>query len=233
MAYFSQSDIQEYTGFASTDFKNAGTTMTATQWATLCTNIVDYVTHLVDRYCGVESFESHAVTEYHDGLGASGDDDTYLEYDVRFYLWEPAISVGTVSVDINADTSTKYWETRDERSTATAGDYMVATRGETTWIRFHQNCPQEGYHNVKIEYTAGYAAGSRQLGLIKWICLRIAKNMLLEMKKTQEVSTIRQTGVRDFSQMFEPRAESNILTDDIIRDLWKFRRLRLGGPTWD
>lgn len=233
MSYFSQTDIQEYTGFASTDFKNNGAMMTATQWATLCTHIVDYVSDLVNRYCGVATFESHAVTEYHDGRGAAGDDDTYLEEDVRIYLWEPCISVGTVSEDLNANTGTVEWATRYERSTATAGDYQVATRGELTWIRFHDNYPLDGMENIKIEYTAGYSSGSRQLTNLKWICLRIAKNMLLEMKKTQETMTIRQTGVRDFSQMFEPRNETTILTDDIIRDLWKFRRLRLGGPAWD
>lgn len=233
MAYFSQSDIEAYTGFASTDFKNAGIAATALQWATLCTNVVDYVTHLVNRYCGVVSFESHAVTEYHDGKGAAGDDSTYIEEDVRFYLREPCISVGTVSEDENAKTSTILWATRWERSTATAGDYEVSTRGDLTWIRFHDNHPLDGVYNVKVQYSAGYSSDSDELHLLKWICLRIAKNMLLEIKKTQEVQTIRQTGVRNFSEMFNPTSESTILTEDIIRDLHKFRRYRMGGSAWD
>lgn len=232
MAYFSQTDIEQYTGFASTDFKQAGSMMSASQWATMCTYIVDYTTSLVNRYCGVSSFESHTATEYHNGIGCQADDGTCLEEDSRFYLWERCISVGTVSEDLNANTGTIEWATRWERSAATAGDYQVMTRGETTWVRFHNNIPLEAHDNVKIEYTAGYASGAEELNQIKWICLRIAKNMLLEIKKTQEVMTIRQTAVRDYSQMFEPRAETNILTDDIIRDLWKFRRIRLGGPTW-
>jgi hypothetical protein len=187
----------------------------------------------VDKYCGVTSFESHALTEYHDGQGAKGDGETYIEEDQRIYLWEPAISVGTVSEDLNAKTATINWATRWERSTATAGDYEVCTRGDLTWIRFHDSHPLEGNFNIKVEYTAGYSSGSSQLDQLKWICLRIAKNILLEMKKTQETQTIRQTGVRDFSQMFNPTNESVILTDDIIRDLFKFRRLRLGGPAWD
>lgn len=232
MAYFTQSDIQEYTGFASMDFKNAGSVMTATQWATLCTHIVDYVSDLVNKYCGVATFESHSVIEYHDSPGAQSDDETWLEEDSRVYLWEPCISVGTVSVDINADTATQYWDARTVRSTAASGDYSVATRGDLTWIRFHNRSPIEGHDNIKIEYTGGYSADSQQLRLLKWICLRIAKNMLLEMKKTQEVSTIRQTAVRNYAEMFEPKIEQVILTEDIVRDLWKFKRLRLGGPTW-
>lgn len=233
MAYFSQTDIEEYTGFASTDFKNAGLAMTATQWATLCTHIVDYTTTLVNDYCGVTTLESHAITEYHDGMGAKGDDETYLEDDLRFFLYEPCISVGTVSEDLNSKTGTIKWATRWERSTATAGDYFVATRNELTWIHFHDNKPMEGTFNVKVEYTGGYSAGASALTEIKWIALRIAKNMLLEIKKTQETMTIRQTGVRDFSQMFSPMNESLILTEDIVRDLWKFRRIRMGGPAWD
>jgi len=233
MAYFGQSDIEEYTGFASTDFKVAGSVASTLQWATLCDNIVDYVTSLVDRYCGVDSFESHSVTEYHDGRGAQGDDQTFIEEDVRFYLHEPCISVSTVSEDLNSKTGTINWATRYARSTATAGDYEVATRGELTWIRFHDKCPLEGSMNLKFEYTGGYSSGSAQLNQIKWICLRVAKNTLLEVKKTQETQTIRQTGVRDFSEMFKPTEESALLTDDIIRDLHKFRRYRMGGPAWD
>jgi hypothetical protein len=233
MAYFSQADIEEYTGFATTDFRNAGSVVTATQWATLCTHVVDYVSSLVNRYCGVATFESHIVTEYHSGTGEYDDDGIYLEEDSKIYLREPCISVGTVSEDENSTSGTICWATRWERSTATAGDYMVATRGDLTWVRFHDQYPIEGHHNIRIEYTAGYASNSMELTQIKWICIRIAKNMLLEMKKTQEVMTIRNTGVRNFSEMFKPVPEDSILTDDIIRDLWKFRRLRLGGPTWD
>lgn len=233
MAYFSQTDIEEYTGFASQDFKNAGLVSSTTQWATLCTNTVSYVTELVNKYCGVVSFESHAVTEYHDGKGAQGDGDTYIEEDIRFYLREPCISVGTVSEDENAKTATISWATRWERSTATAGDYEVSTRGELTWIRFHDTYPLDGVYNIKVQYTAGYSSGSAQLTNLKWICLRIAKNVFLEMKRTMESMTIRQTGVRNYAEMFTPIPEAAILTEDIIRDLHKFRRYRMGGPAWD
>ena len=231
MAYFSQTDIEEYTGFNYTDAKNAGVTMNATQWATLCSNIVDYVTQTVNRWCNVESFESHEVTEYHDGKGAAGDDGTYLEWDITFFLREYATGVSTVYIDGNSKTATIDWATRWERSTATAGDYEVATRNELTTVKFHNNYPSEGTNNIKIVYYAGYPSGSSELNEIKLCCLRMASNILSNKKKIQEALTVRGTDVRDYAPMFDTNDE--LLTDEIKRDLAKYRRYRLGGEAWD
>lgn len=231
MSYFSQTDIEQYTGYGSGDFKQAGITMTATQWAAFCTSIVDTVTQIVNRYCNVTSFESHSVIEYHDGTGTQGDDDTYLDYDTSFYLREYATGVTEVAVDASVS-STMEWATKWQRSAATSGDFAVATRYELTQIKFHSNVPSEGADNVRITYWAGYPSGSVELNEIKNIGLRIAQNILVYKKKVAESMTIRSSGVRDYSEMFKPIDERIVLTDDIRNDLHKYRRYRMGGAAW-
>jgi hypothetical protein len=232
MSYFSQTDIEQYTGYGSGDFKQAGITMTATQWAAFCTTIVDTVTQMIDRFCNVTSFESHAVIEYHDGQGAQGDDETYIPYDNNIYLREYATGVTEVAVDTSAKSGTIQWATKWERSTATAGDFSVATRYELTQIQFHNNVPSEGSDNVRITYYAGYPSGSVELNEIKNIGLRIAQNILVYKKKIAESMTIRSSGVRDYSEMFKPIDERLVFTEDIRRDLHKYRRYRMGGMAW-
>jgi len=233
MSYFDQEDIEAYTGFSSSDFKDAGITMTATQWGDFCTSVVENVTQMINRYCNVTSFETHTVIEYHDGRGAQADHDDYIPLDTSIYLREYATGVATVYEDINVKTATEYWVERTERSTATAGDYTVNTRYELTTVNFHSNCPREGTHNIKIVYYAGYPSGAVELNEIKWIGLRIAKNLLLEKKKVAEAMTIRGTGVRDYAEMFKPLSdERGILTESIKQDLHKYRRYRMGGDAW-
>jgi len=228
MAYFTQTDIEQYTGFASSDFKQGGSTMTATQWSLYCSTVVDFVTQLVNRYCGVQSFEPHEMVEYRSGVGAKGDKYTYLEEDTTFYLSE--YGTGIQAFEDIGSTGTEYWVERTARTSATSGDFTVATRNELTMVRFHNNIPQEGWNNVRFVYWGGYPEGSVQMNEIRLICLRIARNILLEKKKTQESTTIRQTGIRDYAQMFE--FTDTILTDEIKQDLHKYRRHRLGGPSW-
>jgi hypothetical protein len=231
MSYFSQSDIEQYTGYGSADFKQAGVTMNATQWAAFCTSIVDTTTQMINRFCNVTSFESHAVIEYHDGKGVQGDNDSYIDYDNDYFLREYATGVTEVAVDTYKSASMD-WATKWVRSTATAGDFSVATRYELTQIKFHNNYPSEGSDNVRITYWAGYDSGSVELNEIKNIGLRIAQNILVYKKKIAESMTIRSSGVRDYSEMFKPIDERLIFTEDIRRDLHKYRRYRMGGSAW-
>lgn len=234
MAYLTQTSIEEFSGYGYQDFKIAGAAMTATQWATFCTHIVDWTTQLINRWCSVTSFEVHSVVEYHDGKGYSGDGSyEYVEWDKSYYLREPATGVISVEEDINPKTALPAWTTRYERSAATIGDYEVATRGELTKVRFHNNMPSQEQNNLRITYYAGYAAGSVQLNEIQFIANRIAANILTYKKKIQEAQTIRNMGTRDYAQMFEIPDERKIMTEDIRRDLHKYRRYQLGGPTWD
>jgi len=66
---------------------------------------------------------------------------------------------------------------------------------------------------------------------IKLCCLRMASNILSNKKKIQEALTVRGTDVRDYAPMFDTNDE--LLTDEIKRDLAKYRRYRLGGEAWD
>jgi len=227
MALFSQTDIEQW-GFGYADFKEAGTTMTATQWATYCTFIVDSITAAFNRFCNVQSLETHQVTEYKDGKGETGDDGTYLDTDRCFYLLENSTGIIGVYED-ETDSEMEAWTTRDVRCATATGDYKVITDRELTWVRFHDNYPIEGVNNVKIIYYGGYAAGSQELDDIKAIALRAAKNLLTYKKKAQEAVTIRSQGTRDFAPMYEPIDEHKILTSDVRRDLYKYRRLSFGG----
>ncbi len=231
MAYFSQTDIEQYTGFASSDFKQAGTTMTAIQWADLTATLVEWVTQLVNRYCNVTSFEPHQVTEYRNGLGATGDDDTYLDDDTTFFLGEYATGI-TVYEDYNSKTGTEYFVERTARSTSATGDYDVATRYELTMIKFHDNFPKEGWRNLKFTYWGGYESGSVEMDEIKMICCDIASEILKHKKKLQESTTIRATGVRDYAEMFKTDNDAVFLTEAIKMRLHKYRKYRMGGPAW-
>ena len=231
MAYFSQTDIEQYTGFASTDFKQAGALMTSAQWADLTATIVLVVTQLVNRYCNVESFEPHQVTEYRNGLGATGDDDKYIDGDITFYLNEYATGI-TVYEDYNSKTGTEYFVARTARSTSATGDYDVATKFELTQIKFHDNYPREGWNNVKITYWGGYESGSTEMYELKQICSDIATEILKHKKKLQESTTIRATGVRDYAEMFKPENDLIYLTPGIQNRLHKYRKYRMGGPSW-
>jgi len=234
MAYFSQTDIERYTGFSSSSFKEAGVTMTSTQWNLLCATIIDVVTQQINSWCQVTSFEPHTVTEYKNGKGATGDNNTYREEDVCFYLFETATSVISVYEDTSSKTATPDWTLRTERSATTAGDYEFLKEYDLSYIRFHNNIPRKGKKNVKITYWGGYATGSPELNEIKIIACRIAKNYLLEKKKVQESTTLRQTGISDFAPMFDPKEGMyNILTDDIKSDLIRYKMFHMGGPTWE
>lgn len=206
--------------------------MSATQWSTFCGTLVDWVTQMVNRYCNVTSFEPHSVTEYHNGLGATGDDDTYVEEDIQFYLREYAATGITVYEDYNSKTGTEYWVERDARTSSATGDYSVATEYEHTTIRFHDNYPKEGWRNVKITYWGGYESGAVELDDIKMICCDIAEEILKHKKKVQESTTIRATGVRDYAEMFKPVYDTEFLSEPIKMRLHRYRRYRLGGPAW-
>jgi hypothetical protein len=231
MAYFSQTDIEQYTGFASTDFKQGGSTMSSVQWADFTATLVEWVTQIVNRYCNVTSFEPHFATEYRNGMGATGDDDTYLDDDTTFYLNEYATGI-TVYEDYNSKTGTEYFVERTARSTSATGDYDVITKYELTQIKFHDNYPKEGWNNVKITYWGGYPASSVEMDDIKMICCDIAEEILKHKKKVQESTTIRATGVRDYAEMFKPVYDTEFLSKPIKERLHKYRRYRMGGPAW-
>jgi hypothetical protein len=233
MALFSQTDIESFTGAGYADFKQASVTMTATQWATFATFVVDTVTQIMQRYCNVTSFELHQATDLFNGHGASGDYEQYIDADKSFYLKENVCATGVTEVAVDTN---RYmllaWSTKWARSAATIGDYQADTDRELTIVNFHDNIPEEGIKNVRITYWAGYVSGSKELNELKQIALRIVANLLAYKKKQQEAYTLRASGVRDYSQMFEVPEERKILTEDILRDLNKYKRYQIGMDPW-
>ena len=226
---FSWAEVQQFTGFASSDFQDAGVTMNATQWTAFGTMVVNAAVQAMQRFCNVENFESHAVTEYHNGRGASGDLSDYIESDLTFFLREYATTVATVSENITYGSAAPSWATRWEQSPATFGDYVYWSDMQQTRVRFLGNVPRQGIRNVKIEYTGGYPAGSHELDDLKMIGLRLSTNYLLYKKKIGESRTIRAMGTKDYSPMFSLAEERAIMTEDISRDLCKYRRWDFGG----
>ncbi len=232
MAYLTQTELEQYTGFGSQGFKIAGAGMTATQWATFCSWVIDRVTHAINHECNVTSFEFGSTIEYHNGRGASGDNDQYQPFDKEFYLHEPYYAMISVEEDIGGENELPDWDTRTERTAAATGDYMIISRDELVKVRFHDNIPQQGYDNVRITYYTGYATASTEMEEINDIAVRMAANWLIKKRKQQEVQTIRDTGVRNFSEMYG-NIDMDIITPDIRQDLHRHKRYRMGGSTWD
>jgi hypothetical protein len=234
MSYFSKDELESFTGFGYADFRQSGSVMTATQWSTFVTFLSNAVDESINHFCNVASFEAHTVIEYKNGKGATGENDQYQESDRLYYLIEYATSCASVAEDINEKSDVPDWTDRTVRSATVAGDYEFFVDRELPTIRFHNNIPKEGKRNVRITYTGGYPSDNPALNEIKMIALRIAQNILLIKKKAQESTTLRNTGVRDYSSMFDITSDmSRAVTADIQADLALHRRWRMGGETWD
>ena len=226
MAYCSETDILAYTGFTQSDFLINGSEMTQAEWSDFLDLIIDDASQIVNRYCNVIDFNSHTVTEYHNGSGTTGDEDTYLDSDKVFTLRElPVISVTSFERNIASSESIPDWETLSEVSASAAGDYIIETRFELTHLRIVSgSVPVHGYSNVRAIYLAGYASTSNEYKDIRLATIRIAQNLLLQKKKVQEATTIRASGIRDYSQMFSLFNETYVLTDEIKSVLDRYRR---------
>lgn len=221
MAYLTQADI-EAQGFANTHFQYAGVKMTAQQWADYCTKLIAFIEQQINKHCKVESFEEHEVTEYRDGKGATGDDSGYLETDTVYVpRQQPVVSVTSVAEDVASKSQAASWTTRTARGD-TGGDYEVWLDGGMTQINFHANAPTKKRRSVRLVYVAGYPSESPVLNEIKWIAIRMALNALFWKKKGQEAITVRMTGIRDFSPMFEIAPDYVVLTQEIKTDLDKY-----------
>ena len=230
MIYFDRESLEAFTGFATTDMKDAGRTMTASVWEVLVDELDRSVAGWMHRWCGVPTFGSHQVTEYHDGRGENGnDEDLYAETDRLFFLREYATGDPIVYQDTAVETASPTWVQRQVRCATTGGDYTFYAEDQGLGIvRFHLNVPPEGYKNVKIEYWAGFPEGSQDLEQIRVIAKRIATNLLLVKKKWQESQTIRNTGVRDYSQMFDMEADRKVFTPELEMMLTRYRRYQFG-----
>lgn len=227
MAYCTYQDVLTYTGVRPEDFKKTGNDMSDAEFDEFIETLIKYATARINRYCNVTSFESHTVTEYHDGRGYNGEEaDTYCDRDREFLLWEqPVTSITTVQIDEAGDTAIPSWYSCTVRSSLAAGEYISIIQRGFAKIRFTTKVPMYGHGNVKLVYTAGYSSGSQELDEIRLCATRIISNMLLYKKKIQEAVTIRNKGVRDYSQMFMIFSEVNLITDDIAAILNQYKRM--------
>jgi len=231
MAYCTQSDVEARTGWGAADFKTGGVPMTAEQWATFCTGLIAEAGGLIDTYCRRTSFEVREYTEYHDGRGSSGDLREYREADRTIILREqPVTAVTAVEEDTGGPGSVPAWALRAARSAAVAGDYVVLSRGPVAYLRFHNHVPAAGRENLRITYSAGYAAGSGVLEDIRGICTDLIAEILAKKKQLQEAAAARTTGTRDAAEMTP--LDPVVLTTDIKRRLAPYRRGPRAGAAW-
>jgi len=117
---------------------------------------------------------------------------------------------------------------------ASGGDYELVTQDELTEVRFYNNIPRKDYNNVNFTYTTGYDPNSYQFADIKNSIKRMIKNYVMLKKKIQEPTTIRAHGARDYTTMFEPFNEEQILSDMEKQALEPYRRFPIpDGPAFD
>lgn len=230
MIYFDRDSLEAFTGFATSSFKDAGVVMSATAWQTLVTELDYSVAGWMHRWCGVPTFGSHAVEEYHDGRfdNTKTYSDTYEESDRQFFLRESPTGFPTVYVDSADLSEPPSWVEMTPRSAATGGEYIYTLDQGLGIVRFHNSVPNKGYQNVKLTYWAGFPEGSEDLEQIRLIAKRLATNILLYKKKIQESQTIRNTGVRDYSEMFELERDIKVFTPELEMTLTRYRRYTFG-----
>jgi len=232
MAYCTLADIEARTGYGSTDFKQAGVTMTAEQWGSFCEGLIAEASTAIERFCRRSSFEVREYTEFHDGRGCTGDLKEFREADRIFLLREqPVVQVLSVREDQADPGRPPSWVDREARADGVAGDYSLLSRGPVSYVRF-TTVPRRGYNNVEVVYEAGYPAGSGVLEDVRGICLDVIAQHLGKKKKTQEAIAARTTGTTDAAEMTPPAEPHLTLTTDVKRRLAAYRRGPRVGRGW-
>src|SRR5208337_1312644 len=110
MVLTSQANIEEYSGFAYTDFKIAGVKMSTVQWAAFITDLIPRVEQFMYRYCNVPTFDPtsslNPIIEIQSGSGQTNYDDATQDYnpqDIVYYLRNLYLNDASlvVSEDVN------------------------------------------------------------------------------------------------------------------------------------
>jgi len=236
-----QGAIEAFTGMSAEEFKLGGRMMTDPEWTDFLYSTMVSAAQVIHRFCNVPSFEPTLITEFHNGRGATNDEaatSDFFESDYTFYLRQLYLTSGTYTpVVVQEDTSPKTaapsWVTRTARGTGVAGDYELITDRELTSIAFHANIPLEGHNNVKFTFYTGYDPTSPEYRDIRLQVLKVVQNLLLYKKKVGEISTIRNTGVRDYAQMFEIVDEAEILNQTVRSTLERYRRYPVPTAMYD
>lgn len=98
-------DLIERSGFAYTDFKQAGVKMTTAQWTDFIAALIPQVEQWMSKYCNVATFDPtsplNPIMEIQSGSGASNYDDATQDYnpqDIVYYLRNLYLNDGSLVV---------------------------------------------------------------------------------------------------------------------------------------
>jgi len=240
MAYISRLDVEAFTGFGAEDMLQGSLIMTASQWEDYCSNdLIPRVEQMVNRFCGVASFETHTVIEYRNSPGEMDYLNDYMSWMTpggpgvnttqvpEFILVEPCIQVASVAIKPNAwiDEWTDLSQVGVDE-----GNWYSITQDELTHVYINL-LPMQGNSNIRFTYTAGYPANSEQFREIQMIVLRIIRINLEEKLKFQQAGTIRNVGTKDYAEMYDISKDRNqdryYIPEDIVNQLKRYRRLLL------
>lgn len=220
MAYCTQQEIEAYSGYVCSEFRNGENTLTTDQWSSLLTLLISGVTQAINVHCNRKSFEINPYTEYHDGRGMTGNRGRdYRDIDRIFFPWEqPVVTVSSVSEDTGILSQVPHWILRAQRSNTEPGDYMVVTRDLLTYLYFFRNVPRKAMGNVQIVYTAGFQPGDPVLAEIKLITLEFIKRYLQHKKRELEgIVATWNSGTQEGANLIQ------MITPVILDDELKFR----------
>lgn len=238
MAYVSILDVEAFTGYGADDMKQGSLVMTASQWADYCTNdLIPRVEQMVNRYCGVASFDEHTVIEYRNSPGEMDYLNDYMSWMTpggpgvnttqvpEFILVEPCLSVASVAIKPNVWIAS--WEDLTQVGSE-EGNWYYETQDELTHVYINL-LPMQGNGNIRITYQAGYPTGSPQFSELQMIVLRIIRINLEEKLKFQQAGTVRTVGSKDYMEMYDinktQHHEQFYIPEDILHQLNKYRRL--------
>ena len=230
--YCTIEDVELAGGLSNKDFMQGGHVMSQEEYVAFMDKSIQWCSQVINRYCNVKTFNLHNVTEYHNGR-YNGFDEPEYQYDTDYFLKEfPCHSIGNVWVDRVQSNAPATFVLQPMRTDTTAGNYIAYIENELGCIHFVSHYPPVGHHNIKIEYVAGYPDDSQQLQEIRFICTRIMQNYQLFKKKVQEVATVRNTNIADYSPFYSIGISEELLTPQIRTELDRYRMLRftnLGG----
>lgn len=231
--YCTIKEVEDMGGLGNDDFMTGNRVMSSSEYEAFMNSAIEWCGQIIHRYCNVETFFQRQITEYHNGRVEDGEEKETSDFDRTYYTRVfPCTEISEVYVDENDVSSASNFVRRVERNESQAGTYIASVDLEMGTVYFTEHVPSKGYRNVKFVYTAGYDENSTQFRELKLICIRLVRNLQLLKKKEQEASTIRNSNVRDFAQMFDMYSASEILTGTIATELERYRIKRipnLGG----
>ena len=239
-------------GYSNTDFSYSGSPMAYCQFESLVKSLIEDVEVQINRYCNVNTFHEHTMTdEYHTLTGYDVGDFRYLsrtpqrlgseffteiesDHVRTLYPREQPVQVVTkVETNLSTNYTTGQWMLLhengvpyiDEHGEEKIGnDYVVINELESCKIFFLRKFPQTGKNNVRITYTAGYPEDNPVWHALRSACRIAVINILNYKMRQQQVTTLRASGMMDYASLFQPTgSEYTYLTPEVKDILDKYR----------